>query len=73
MTKEMLELPDSKWDELLEKGVLHESDSKGADDWVKAYPARATDLKYSIRMYSRKLDVLRHRTFTEFYGGGIVD
>lgn len=62
-----------EWDILWNDGILEETDSKGANDWVKLYPKGVKDLKYSIKMYSPTLNKLRHRTMSEFYGGGIVD
>lgn len=66
-------MPQKQWDELWNKGVLKESDSKGATDWEMRYPSTARDTKYSSKMYSPSLQKLRHRTFSEFYGNGIVD
>jgi hypothetical protein len=61
-----------KWEKLKEKGVLNELDSKDAKDWVKRYK-EGCDSKYGCLMYSASLERLRHVTFLEFYGGGIVD
>lgn len=61
-----------KWDNLIDKGVLKEAESKDATDWAKKY-REGSDSKYGCLMYSPSLERLRHVTFSEFYGSGIVD
>jgi len=61
-----------KWDEIWKKGILEEEDSKGATDWEMVYPI-GSDSKYGSKMYSATLGRFRNRTFSEFYGNGIVD
>ena len=62
----------NKWDKLKLKGILEETDTKNVTDWVKRYKS-GTDSKYGSLMYSPTLKRLRHVTFSEFYGDGIVD
>lgn len=61
-----------KWEELKARGVLEEGETKGAKDWIKRYKS-GNDSKYECLMYSATLQRLRHVTFSEFYGDGIVD
>lgn len=61
-----------KWDKLITKGILEKTDTKKTKDWVKKYRS-GSDSKYGCLMYSPSLERLRHVTFSEFYGGGIVD
>lgn len=69
MTKSM---EPKKWDEILERGYLEAEDHQNATDWEMRYK-QGNDSKYGSLMYSPSLNQFRARTFTEFYGDGIVD
>jgi hypothetical protein len=62
-----------EWDKAKAKGVLKEEDTKGVTDWKKTFYMGGGDAKYGSLMYSKSLGLLRHETFNEFYGSGIVD
>lgn len=63
-----------QWDKAKAKGVLEEKDTQGVNDWVKTFIQNSSyDAKYGSLMYSTSLKRLRHVSFSEFYGNGIVD
>jgi hypothetical protein len=68
-----VEFDQANWNNLLERGVMNESDNTLANDWETTFPPNKWGTKYSKYMYSATLDRLRACTFGEFYGSGIVD
>lgn len=70
---EGVEFNEENWKELKSKGILGIEDMELADDWYTTFPPKEWGIKFSKLMYSKSLDRLRHATFSEFYGEGIVD
>lgn len=68
-----VEFDQENWENLINKGIMESKEKDKSDDWVTTFPPNYWGQKYAKRMYSKKLDRLRHTTMTEFYGNGIVD
>lgn len=44
-----------------------------ANDWIQVWKPNGLHKKFCKIMYSPSINKLRHTSFTEFYGRGIVD
>ena len=74
-TRKLHKMPKDEFEALRNDGIIPctNQNCELADDWMMVVPEDVTDVKYGRFMYSPSLNVLRHQTMGEFYGGGIVD
>lgn len=66
-----LSLPNKFREEFRDYKKVDENDTKGRT-WYKVY-WEGTDCKYGAFMISPDTKEYRNTTFSEFYGGGVVD